>query len=111
MRGVCLWRFSPEVCLPACLHACLPACLPWVRRQGRMQRSLSTLEGRERHENHCQSLISLLRPLGLEVLIEVAVQIPVKVAVEVEADVDFEMEVEVEVGERLRITELKSQGA
>ena len=46
-----------------------------------------------------------------EVVIEVAVENPVKVAVEVEADVDFEMEVEVEVGERLRITELKSQGA
>ena len=42
---------------------------------------------------------------------KVGPQIPVKVAVEVEADVDFEMEVEVEVGERLRITELKSQGA
>ena len=76
---------------------CRDRCRPWT---------LQT-----RHENHCQSLISLLRPLGLEVLIEVAVQIPVKVAVEVEADVDFEMEVEVEVGERLRITELKSQGA
>ena len=46
-----------------------------------------------------------------EVMIEVEVENPVKVAVEVEADVDFEMEVEVEVGERLRKTQLKSQGA